>query len=163
MDYYSTPNQYSQSYEEDENEEENYQQQDPLHQQQAITYDNILSKINENIKLQLHKENKRVSFMPTEPIKNNNNYFTASTPLTNPTPVLRPKNIQEYRKMVLQQKILNHNRNVYLRNIKSKKLLFSQVTNNNNKMNTNKIHKVKYINNYSDQNHNHNFQLKEGW
>ena len=55
-----------------------------------------------------------------------NKYFKNKSQQSQKTEIqiLRPKNIQEYKKMLLQQAIEKHNKRVYLNNVKSKKLQF---------------------------------------
>ena len=60
-----------------------------------------------------------------------NKYFKNKSQQSQKTEIqiLRPKNIQEYKKMLLQQAIEKHNKRVYLNNVKSKKLQFGIDTN----------------------------------
>jgi len=120
-----------------------------------VTYDDILRKINANISRGLKNNNPNYSTSSssyqTELYKNNNNKTTTTQSFvdknsyiynkfnsswssseeepTNTPVILKPRNIEEYRRMVLEQAINNHNRKVHLMNTKSKKLI--NVFNNN--------------------------------
>ena len=53
-----------------------------------------------------------------------NKFFNSKSQIEPEIKILRPKNIEEYKQMVLLQSIENHNRRVHLNNTKSKKLSF---------------------------------------
>lgn len=53
-----------------------------------------------------------------------NKYFNSSSSTEPEIKILRPKNLAEYRKMVILQAIENHNRNIVIKNMKSTKLAF---------------------------------------
>ena len=115
-----------------------------------ITYDDILNKINIHIQEQITKKiepntnnrnllkeqyqnNQNIqsyqnnknnqSYQNNQKNENyiNNKYFSKTT--NNEPIILKPKNIEEYRKMIIEQMIINHNRKVYISNLKSKKLI----------------------------------------
>ena len=53
-----------------------------------------------------------------------NKYFNSFSSAEPEIKILRPKNLAEYRKMVILQAIENHNRNIVIKNMKSTKLAF---------------------------------------
>ena len=117
-----------------------------------ITYDDIFNKINLHIQEQITKkqiETNRNTNTNTNTNTNNNNnrnllkeqfqnnkniqsyqqsinnknIQSYQGSINNEPIILKPKNIEEYRQMVIAQMIINHNRKVHISNIKSKKLI----------------------------------------
>ena len=80
------------------------------------------NKNNQNIQSYQNNKNNQ-SYQNNQKNENyiNNKYFSKTT--NNEPIILKPKNIEEYRKMIIEQMIINHNRKVYISNLKSKKLI----------------------------------------
>ena len=113
-----------------------------------ITYDDIFNKINLHIQEQITKKQIETNTNTNTNTNNNNNrnllkeqfqnnkniqsyqqsinnknIQSYQGSINNEPIILKPKNIEEYRQMVIAQMIINHNRKVHISNIKSKKLI----------------------------------------
>jgi hypothetical protein len=116
-------NQNIQSYQNNKNIQSYQNIQNNKNNQNIQSYQNIQNNQN-NQNIQSYQNNKNnKSYQNNQKNENyiNNKYFSKTT--NNEPIILKPKNIEEYRKMIIEQMIINHNRKVYISNIKSKKLI----------------------------------------